>query len=383
MLFEFVREHRKMHIALVVLYAAIFFVQLLLLSRIYELANFGDKSLKNCTYTFEINALTADKLKSFNKPDDCVDYCVGFRDYKPGYVNTYISYINDMDERRIIYDKDRNYLVGVFETGQFLVCGNPDALYDEYSYGETIFYNDYKGTIAEKEEKLKKELEENPIDEQEMKLTIHDVRYEEVFSMFLDATYTTDSYQEKYPYINNIAYCSVDNFFRMFTSEESYILSFSFNHVLSKEEVNVLKSSVNRHFGAFTYFGPADVSNATREYLKEKAPISLLLVTVALFCVARLLEALFLNRKHEFDIMCLCGGKKYQIFGMWILHMLLILLTSVVLGTALFAIVRSFKTLLVNFSGSMLFLISSNSAYFILIGLLISVFTYFFRRKAK
>ena len=111
--------------------------------------------------------------------------------------------------------------------------------------------------------------------------------------------------------------------------------------------------------------------------------MSLLLITLALFSIARLLEALFLSRKHEFDIMSLCGAKKLQIFGMWIVQMLLILFASVVAGTGLFAIVRSLDTLLVNFSGSMSFLITTNSAFFILVGLLISVFTYLLRRKAK
>ena len=369
MLFAYLREHKKNHIVMAFLFGLIFSAQMLLIARVFAISGFGNASLADCSYTFEVYSFDLDRIKELkNSEFGCRDMCIGVRDSSGGTFKTSISYIDGIDEERV----DKHYsdiLDGVFNSGRYLtvpdinlLCHNPG----QYEY----FYGDDESDQEIAVEEITEEHEYNG------------VFYDEIIECCFYDTYETDGYVNSFDYYDNYTLCcSLDRISEMYPDAESYILSFAFDHRLDKNEISDLKQKVNEIFGMFTYYDTPLVNMETKEYFREYAPLSILIILIAVLGISRIIDSLLLDRSVEFKIMKICGGKTGDIIKSWIFHVFFVLSVSVIFGSVIYLVLIRLWKIFGAYKGSFVVLVSLNAFFFILLSLLLSLIILFRNRK--
>lgn len=343
MIWPYIREHRKSFLAVVFLYSLLFLAQLLVFARVFTLTQYGYISYKNTTYTFEVYCENYDRFYNLRNADfGSEDICVGVKEDMVDSTMTYISYVDGVSLERFD-DNEIKYIEPIFSQGKYLGSGNINALDGEYFL--TYEYFDAEGNDIDYIET------ENSFYQEEIH-NVHEVYFDEVITLFINSTYENDQYKSAYSKWNWNTYCSLNRLFEMFPNSNQQIVSFTYDHVLSNEELIELKDSIHNDFGAFTFYAPERVTSETKSLLKEYMPINLFIVIVSIACTFRIVEAIFQDKKIEFVVFELCGARKKHILKIWLLHMLVTVLCSSAIGFILFNLFKMLEIPIVDFSGS-------------------------------
>ena len=175
--------------------------------------------------------------------------------------------------------------------------------------------------------------------------------------------------------------CSLDTLHKAIVDTESVKIVFMFEQPLKNNEIKLLQDYVYDKFGTYTYIEPVSEVEEFISVYSNNLFFIICLCVLCFCCFIRVVLAVIQEREKEYTIMIFCGASKRKILLFTIDHLMFIFNASVIVGSLIYLMTRSF--LQVSFLSTkdnlLLFLLSY--VVFVLIGTVISITILMFRRN--
>lgn len=336
LLLSYIRQHLFFHMIVISIYGVMFFSLLLVISEVLSDRGFNDYSVEETTYAFQVFDFSDEKINQIpdklSEAEDLgledISICVRYDEYAVIAFLTPLSERRDSSISQIILDTDEILSDSGISTGEYFSSGND---FEKMGFK-------YSGT--------------------------------------LDITY----YLDKLPDMR--IYCSANDLGKFIDDDSEVYLCFLFNKTIEEKELSKLKDSVFEMCGTYRYVAHKDTDKEINALLSQEIGVIALICIMCAFCFSRMVLALIENRANEYQTMFFCGATRNRIYGMILVHVLLVLNISAVFGFVVFKLIRMICPDLITYKRDNLFLYVVSYLMFIISGI-ITTYTLMIVRRRK
>lgn len=139
----------------------------------------------------------------------------------------------------------------------------------------------------------------------------------------------------------NSAYCSYDSFCEFISSDDEIVVSVLANDRLDEKGLNELKTSIRKNAGVFEYEALVERIDEFEVLISSNVGLIIILMIIIALSFSKLVSAILEKRALEYRVFRFCGATTSKIDSYKILHLLLIVGVSSVIGIVAFIIIRS------------------------------------------